>query len=342
MVGGATIVRPAPRARRPEAPAAGEREKPVAEPVKAEPAIAWTRWSEAPPLAPFDADSLAETLDGGQAFRWRRDGEVWTGVWGRQLAQLRLTESGRLQFRAPKGRKRSAEAALASYLRTGWDWPALSQRLPAGCDPTIAAALARFPGLRLLDQPFGETLLCFLCSPMKRIDQIKALCERLANRFGEKIATGVRALPDWGTLSEVDEAALRELGLGYRAKGIRGAAIQLAARPGRLEEIAALPYPQAKQALRELPGVGEKIADCALLFGAGKLEAFPVDTWILKVLRARYGLDGWTVPQLARFGRAHFGPLAGYAQQFLFAHERRLAAETRRPKTASPEPLAAL
>ena len=80
-------------------------------------------------------------------------------------------------------------------------------------------------------------------------------------------------------------------------------------------------YPKAR--LLELPGVGEKVADCVLLFGAGKLEAFPVDTWVLKSLARRYGLTGWKPAQVAHFGRTHFGPLAGLAQQYLFSLERK-------------------
>jgi len=72
----------------------------------------------------------------------------------------------------------------------------------------------------------------------------------------------------------------------------------------------------------ELPGVGAKVADCVLLFGAGKLEAFPVDTWILKAMAKRYDLTGWKPDQITHFGRQHFGPLAGLAQQYLFAYER--------------------
>ena len=72
-----------------------------------------------------------------------------------------------------------------------------------------------------------------------------------------------------------------------------------------------------------LPGVGEKVADCVLLFGAAKLEAFPVDTWISQVLRRHYRLTKWSNRQLAEFGQAHFDPAAGLAQQFLFSRERR-------------------
>ena len=60
-----------------------------------------------------------------------------------------------------------------------------------------------------------------------------------------------------------------------------------------------------------------------LLFGAGRLEAFPVDVWIIKTMERRYGLTGWKPAQIAHFGRTHFGPLAGLAQQFLFSYERR-------------------
>lgn len=82
------------------------------------------------------------------------------------------------------------------------------------------------------------------------------------------------------------------------------------------------PYAEAKARLLELPGVGEKVADCVLLFGAGRLESFPVDTWIIKAMERRYGLAGWKPAQIAHFGRVHFGAQAGLAQQYLFAFER--------------------
>ena len=85
------------------------------------------------------------------------------------------------------------------------------------------------------------------------------------------------------------------------------------------------PYPEAHAALLDLPEEGSKVADCALLFGARMYEAFPVDTWILKVLEKRYGLIDWKKAQLEAFGRIHFGPYAGYAQQYLFARERSLS-----------------
>lgn len=158
---------------------------------------------------------------------------------------------------------------------------------------------------------------------MKQIVSIKQLCETLAQRFGQTIVEDIDRLPTWNELHHVSESELRSCGLGYRARYIHGVAHYLAGQPGWLDIVESLPYPQAKAKLMELPGVGEKIADCTLLFGGDKLEAFPVDTWIARVMKERYGLDDWSVDQIAHFGRIHFGSNAGLAQQYLFSSARR-------------------
>ncbi|MFM1850518.1 MAG: hypothetical protein RIS54_202 [Verrucomicrobiota bacterium] len=284
---------------------------------------AWSPWT--PLGVPLNPHVLAETLDGGQAFRWRVDPNgTWTGQWADQVAQLRLESDGTLVGRVPSGSTAGLEA-LRAYLRLDTDFAALADQLPWRTDAHLAACLAAFPGLRLPRQPFGETLLCFLCSATKQIVQIKQMVALLAEKHGAPLPhadTGRHQLPTWAELAQIPEAALRGCLLGFRARYIKGTAAYLAARPGWLEETEHLPYPAAKARLMDLPGVGEKVADCVLLFGAGQLEAFPVDTWILKALARRYGLNGWTPAQVAQFGRAHFGNLAGLAQQYLFAWER--------------------
>jgi N-glycosylase/DNA lyase len=210
------------------------------------------------------------------------------------------------------------------HLASDVDWPALADRLPWRTDAHLARCIAAFPGLRILRQPIGEALLCFMCSAAKQIAQIKQMAELLADRHGHALAgTGIRALPTWNNLAHVEEAELRACRLGFRARHVHAVARRLARQPGWLEEMAELPYAVAKAQLMTLPGVGEKIADCVLLFGAGKLEAFPVDVWVLRALARRYGLIRWRPAQVAQFGRAHFGALAGLAQQFLFAWERK-------------------
>ncbi|WP_414664713.1 DNA-3-methyladenine glycosylase family protein [Horticoccus sp. 23ND18S-11] len=307
-----------------------------------EPGSAWTPWTVLAGYPAVSADVLRETVDGGQAFRWNREADgTWLGLWSHHLVHLRANATGHVEWRAPRASTVTA-SSLAVYFGTVRDFNALVDALPWRSDPHLARCLAAFPGLRILRQPFGETLLGFLCSATKQIVQIKQMLALLAERHGAEIAvragapglpaTGKkpdrqsgpspRRLPTWAELARMPEADLRACLLGFRARYIAETAAFLAAHPGWLEETEALPYAAAKERLCELPGVGEKVADCVLLFGAGRLEAFPVDTWILKALARRYGLDDWRPAQVAQFGRAHFGSLAGLAQQYLFAWER--------------------
>jgi N-glycosylase/DNA lyase len=297
-------------------------------------AAAWTDWS---PYAGWNpsADILAETLDGGQSFAWYRTADnVWTGRWLNHVAQQGYHD-GRLEWRAAPG---TTVADLRHYLGEAVDWPLLNDTLPWRSDAHLATCLAAYPGLRILRQPFGETLLGFLCSATKQIVQIKQMVALLAERHGTPLVervdlnafsgVGVNAahlhcLPTWEQLADIPEAELRACLLGFRAKYISKTAKFLACRPGWLDETEHLPYAAAKERLIELPGVGEKVADCVLLFGAGRLEAFPVDTWMLKSLARRYALEGWKPAQVAQFGRTHFGNLAGLAQQYLFSWERK-------------------
>ncbi len=288
-------------------------------------AVRWSPWAALDLPHRFDAASLRETLDGGQAFRWRplEDGAVWQGVFGQHAVQLRLTETPRpLEFRAAT-EPAAAAHALRHYLAMAATLDNALARLPLGSDSVLAQAVAACPGLILLRQPFAETLLGFILSSTKQIPQIRQLCDTLAARFGAELAPGIHALPTWERLAAVGERELRGCALGFRARYVHETAHFLAVRPGWLARVETAPYAEAKAALCELPGVGEKVADCTLLFGAGRLEAFPVDVWILRVLAERYGLEGWRPAPLAQFGRAHFGPLAGLAQQYLFAAARR-------------------
>ncbi len=302
------------------------------------------------PLAPA---VLAEVLDGGQAFRWHRvvdaalppalrpvrhsfsDGGslgesepvpdtamVWQGVWSGCVTRLTPGADGGVQWSAPRALAGAAAAELPRYLAASVDFAQLADSLPWRSDPHLARCLAAFPGLRLLRQPLGETLLGFLCSATKQIVQIRQMVDLLARRHGREIAPGIHRLPTWAELAAVAEEDLRACLLGFRARYVKQTALFLAEHAGWLEQLEPLPYAEAKARLRELPGVGEKVADCVLLFGAGRLEAFPVDVWILRAMATRYGLDGWTPQQVAHFGRTHFGPHAGLAQQFLFAWER--------------------
>jgi N-glycosylase/DNA lyase len=284
----------------------------------------WSHWQSLPlTLTP---SVLAELLDGGQSFRWRTQGDgEWIGTWNDCAVRLAWADDGALRWSAPTAAADRVQRELAVYFGLNNGLAEQVDTLPWRSDAHLAKCLETFPGLRILRQPFGETLLSFLCSATKQIVQIKQMTALLADRHGREISPGLNRLPTWSELATVSELTLRSCLLGFRARHIYETANFLAGHPGWLAETEALPYAEAKERLCQLPGVGEKIADCTLLFGAGRLEAFPVDVWILRTMERRYGLTGWKPAQVTQFGRAHFGPLAGLAQQYLFAYERRAA-----------------
>ncbi len=284
--------------------------------------LRWSAWKSLP--LTFSPAVLAETLDGGQSFRWARNADgAWIGLWGGCVAKLAQDNSGALRWCAPTMIADRVEREIHRYLGPEGDFATQIDTLPWRSDAHLSACLAAFPGLRILRQPFGETLLCFLCSATKQIVQIKQMVALLAEHHGAEIAPGFKHLPTWNELACVSETQLLSCKLGFRARYISETARFIAANPGWLEATEAAPYAAAKERLCTLPGVGEKVADCVLLFGAGRLEAFPVDVWILKTMARRYGLDGWKPAHVAHFGRTHFGPFAGLAQQYLFSYERR-------------------
>jgi N-glycosylase/DNA lyase len=299
----------------------------------------WTPWAPLDPPVHLTSRSLAELIDGGQAFRWwlQSDG-TYLGQWSHHQVALRAPSASPdtpapLEWSAPHAQANQLGTQLPTYLGYTTAQTAALDQLPWRSDAHLARCIAAFPGLRILHQPLGETLLGFLCSATKQIVQIKQMLALLAEHHGSQTSSPSESspppssapphrLPTWAQLAEVPEIELRKSQLGFRAKYIAGTARFLAEHPGWLEETGSLPYADAKTRLLMLPGVGEKIADCVLLFGAGKLEAFPVDTWMIKAMAKRYQLTDWSPPQVAHFGRTHFGPAAGLAQQYLFAWER--------------------
>lgn len=287
-------------------------------------ALSWSGWEILAEKSTFQPPGFRETLLGGQAFRWREaEPEVYEGIWENHWVQFRCSEAGEVRFRHPRESPVSLEIAR-HYLGFHLPWNDLADQLPHRSDQALRRAMQPFPGLRILQQPPGETLLSFLCSSNKQIVQIRQIHDALAQNLGKALWPGapVHRLPTWVELSEAKEADLLNCRLGYRAKLVAGTASSLAENPGFLESIQEMTTEEARMALQELPGVGPKVADCILLFGYHRLEAFPIDTWILKILETAYGLTGWSRKQLEQFVKAHFGDLGGLAQQYLFAHAR--------------------
>lgn len=291
------------------------------------------------PVADFD---LAATLDSGQIFHWSP--HAWRGKSGflgaiGDVAVFLAQEDGAVVAGSAE------ELAVARpYLGLDHDPAIIRATFPAG-DPHLAAAVAFSPGLRIGHQPKWECLATFITSSLKQVPHIRQISLRLRERFGKALRAGdgttLYAYPGPDVLADAGEEALRACGLGYRAKGLWLTAKRIAEGEVSLEALEALDDADLRAALRGFHGVGEKIANCTLLFAYGRLGAFPVDVWIGRVLRELYFKRRRKAPgdvELKRFVERHFGEYAGYAQQFLFHFARKNAKRERLPSPRSVRP----
>lgn len=261
---------------------------------------------------------LELTLTCGQAFRWRPSGEGWSGVVGGAELRIRFDRPGTLAVDSigPD----PGEEPLRRYFRLDED-------------PRIhlvhAAELRELPGflpllgLRLLRQEPWETLATFICSAAANIRKITAAVEALSERWGAPIAgSSRRAFPSVEAIAGACEPDLRCAGLGFRAPYVLGTARALARdRAWSWNRLRALPLEEARRELARLPGVGPKIADCVLLFGLDRLDAYPVDRWIRRATRELSSMRTARDEELLRWAE-RLGPGRGYLQQLLF-HLRR-------------------
>jgi len=267
--------------------------------------------------------NLAATLASGQAFRWRcRDG-AWEGVVGNQWVRLRSDEfSIHAEVAAPV----KDWAWLSDYLQLDVDIRNVVRTFPE--DEPMKAAVNVCRGLRLLRQDPWECLASFILSSTKQIVQIQQIIGLLTERFGEPIPAlpgsgPAYAFPSPARLARATEAELRACKMGFRAPYLLATARAVAAGQFDLARLQQLPTAVARSELMKLPGVGRKIADCVLLFAYGIQDAFPVDIWVMKGLRQLYfPRRRVSLRRLHQFAAAHFGPSAGYAQQYLFHYMR--------------------
>ncbi len=260
-----------------------------------------------------DDFNLAATLESGQIFRYVR---TTTGYLVHQRNRIfKVWQEGcELHFEGAEG------PFIRHYFGLDKDYKGTLRTLVE--ESVVQRAAEVHWGLRILRQDPWECLVSFLCSSTKNIAHIKVLIERLCRAFGDPVSFGNYhgyAFPREGEIQDLRR--LQAMGLGYRAEYVY-AANRIAGKR-YFEDILGKPYEEAKALLMDVPGVGEKVADCVLLFSLGFTQAFPVDTWIKKGMEEIYFQGQSTsAKKIGAFGRKRFGQFAGYAQQFLYHHWR--------------------
>jgi N-glycosylase/DNA lyase len=256
--------------------------------------------------------SLFHTLNSGQVFRWRQQGDLHMICAQDRMIQLTQADS----FLSWEDDRPDDEEFLRMFFALDQDLAAVHAGLIRRGFPS--EMLTRWPGIHITRQDPWESLLSFACSSANNIKRVQGMIERMCREWGApRECRGERffAFPRPGALGT--ERDFRRLGFGFRAPYL--AELGRTVKPDWLDSLRHHTYDKARAALMDLPGVSHKVADCVLVFSLGHMEAFPVDVWVRRAaLSVLFGGRKASDRAIRQRARERFGPLAGFAQQYLF------------------------
>ncbi len=251
--------------------------------------------------------SLRHTFDCGQCFRWNENEDgSYTGVASKRAVNIFYDGN----FIKIDGAEKEDEAFWKGYLDIERDYSAIKKRVSK--NKVMEDAVAFGSGIRILKQEFFESLMSFIISQRSSIPKIKGCVEKICRAYGEERELSGKVyytFPDAEALRDVKEADYASFGVGYRAKYLEKAVSDILS--GKIDEgkIRTLKTSDARGALLDIFGVGNKVADCVLLFSLSRFDSFPVDVWVKRAMDEYFdGADGYGL----------FGEDSGFAQQYLF------------------------
>lgn len=266
----------------------------------------------------------------GQAFRWQPLGDGWfSGVLGENLVHIGQPDGvdGAVFYRiGGRNGERPAtsidDKILRRYFREDDDVTKIYSDISSR-DPVMSDLVHQYHGMRVLRQAHWECIVSYICSANNSIKGISRCVEAISEEFGEPVLLAGEIRPTFPSpeqLAEATERRLRELKLGFRAPRVALIAKRVADSRTNFANFNLMHYQNAKTRLKQYDGIGDKIADCIALMSLGKLEAFPVDTHIRKMVNERW--FGYDKPpsdsMIVEWAQDYFGPYAGYAGQFIF------------------------
>ena len=263
--------------------------------------------------------NLDDTINSGQVFLWKKVDSKWYGVNGKKL--LILEEKLDINCRN-----------IHNFFRFDDDFQKIKNQLSK--DKVVKDAISNFPGMRILRQDPFQCYISFIVSSNSNIPNIQTRLQKLCKKFGEKkIIQGKEffLFPESKKLASSSVTDIAKCGLGYRSKYVKEASIAVNEGIIDFPSLKKLDYQDARNNLCQVFGIGKKVADCILLFSLDKLEAVPLDRWVLRILQKYYSkefqittksITNKTYDELHDKIIEYFGRYAGYAQQFLFKNER--------------------
>ena len=264
---------------------------------------------------------VENSINSGQVFLWKKNETNWYGVNGQDI--LQVDKNGKID---------SYQNLEADFFRESDDIEKIIKSISK--DKTVKMAVKKYQGLRILRQDPFQCLISFIVSSNSNIPKIKYCLENISKKFGKKTKFQNQEFflfPKPEKLAKASISEITDCGVGYRAKFLREAAKMMVSKKIDFEYLKKCNYQEAKESICQISGVGNKVADCIMLFSLDKLEAVPLDRWIIRILE-KYYLKKFEIATKTVTEKQynilhekivnHFGPYAGYAQQFLFKMER--------------------
>jgi len=261
------------------------------------------------------------SINSGQVFLWEKSKENWYGIDGQNI--LKINQRGKIK---------SISNTKTDFFRKNDDVENIIKSISK--DETIKKAVKEYEGLRIFNQDPFQCMISFIISSNSNIQKIKNSLEKISKKFGIKVIIQNKEFFLFPKPEKIAQASINEIktcGVGYRAPFIKEAAKMVTSKKVNFEYLKNSDYNETKRNLRLIPGVGNKVADCIMLFSLNKLDAFPLDTWMIKILEKYYSnefqVETKTITEkqyeiLHKKIVDYFGPYCGYAQQFLFKMER--------------------
>jgi len=268
--------------------------------------------------------NIRETINSGQIFLWENYGNEWFVLDGDDIIMGKQTPFEVLTF----------SKRVKNFFRQDDNYVKILKEITK--DKIVKKTSRYYPGLRITRQDPFQCCISFIVSSNSNIPNIRMRLQKLCRKFGTKVRFQKRdffLFPEPKRLARATMQELNQCKLGYRSKYVLDTSRAIASGEIDLDELKKIKYEQAKESLLKLPGIGDKVADCIMLFSLEKLDAFPLDTWMLKILQKYYSdkfcIDKKTISKkryedMRQNILEYFGRYAGYSQQFLYKMERDL------------------
>jgi N-glycosylase/DNA lyase len=275
--------------------------------------------------------NINSTINSGQSFLWEKREKSWYGIYEESI--LKITE---YENKGEKTYEYDSFPKIENWQQHVFRFDDKYDQIIneiSGKDIIIDNITKKYPGLRIMRQRPIQCIISFLCSSNNNIPRNRLIMRNLSKKFGKKVEWDGNEFYTFPSLRALHTTSVPELllcGLGYRTEFVIKTVREIVKQETDMVKLAEMDYDKAKQEILKLSGVGDKIADCILLFSLNKLEAFPIDTWIIKFFQKKSNqildedmkIKEKIAPNqyrvLSKKIREHYGRYSGYAQQYLY------------------------